>query len=114
MDETAGQRRAGWRWRDHHTLSPYHSLGDVPLLGALFSREARPLTGYGETGRAEDNVPATHGSVVRMVAEMTDPPRVRMLIDAGNNGNRGVPTTTISATHGSGGTLCLGIRPHQA
>lgn len=91
VDETAGQRREDWRWADHHTLTPYHSLGDVPLIGSLFSREAQPLTGFGETVRAEDGIPSTHGSVLRMVAEMTDPPQVRMLIDAGNSGNSGSP-----------------------
>ncbi|MEM6730934.1 MAG: penicillin acylase family protein, partial [Myxococcota bacterium] len=89
--EEAGLRAQDWRWGVHHTLVPTHPLEKVPVVGSVFAREPRPVTGYGETVRAEDNVPATHGSALRFVAELTDPPRARMVIDAGNSGHPGSP-----------------------
>ena len=86
-----GTREESWAWGKHHTLAPAHPMGEVMFLGSLFSVEPRPVTGYGETVRAEDGLPGSHGSALRMIVELTDPPRARMVIDAGNSGHSGSP-----------------------
>ncbi len=86
IQEMAGSTPATWRWGRHHTLAPAHPMGELPVIGSLFAVEPRPVTGYGETVRSEDGLPVNHGSALRFVVELTDPPRARMVLDAGNSG----------------------------
>lgn len=89
--ERASPKPSSWRWGDHHTLAPSHPMESVPVVGSLFRVEPRPVTGYGETIRSEDGLPVNHGSALRFVVELTDPPRSRMVIDAGNSGYSASP-----------------------
>ncbi|MEO0812064.1 MAG: penicillin acylase family protein, partial [Myxococcota bacterium] len=87
--EMAGSTASSWTWGDHHTLAPAHPLEAAPVIGSLFSVDPKPVSGWRETIHAEHGLPAGHGSALRFVVEMTDPPRSRMVIDAGNSGHAG-------------------------
>lgn len=84
-----GAEAQSWRWGAVHRLSFASPLAKAPLIGRWFASPAFEEAGHGSTPRAESGVPVATGSALRMVAEMSDPPRVRMVIDTGNSGHVG-------------------------
>jgi penicillin amidase len=85
----AGAAPAGWRWGAVHTLSFRSPLAQAPLVGGIFATPAKEQAGWHRAIRAEGGLPVRHGSVLRFVAEMSDPIAARMTIDLGNSGHVG-------------------------
>jgi penicillin G amidase len=82
----AGKRPAGWRWGAVHTLEFKGPLARVPLVGGFFASPKSEQPGHGNTVRAESGLPVDHGAAMRMVVELTNPPRARFTIDTGQSG----------------------------
>ena len=57
------------------------------MIGGRFVTAERPEAGHSATPRAEAGTPVHFGAVLRMVAVLTDPPTVRMVIDTGQSGH---------------------------
>jgi penicillin amidase len=87
----AGPDPAGWRWGKVHRLRLRGPLADLPLIGGWFSSEPVEEPGEGNAVRAEDGLPVRWGAALRLVAEMTDPPTVRVVLPGGNSGHPGDP-----------------------
>lgn len=89
-----GGGKADWRWGRGHTMSLRGPLSSAPVIGFLFETAAREEAGQSNTPRAERGDPAKHfrvtnGAGLRLIAEMTDPPTVRMVNDSGQSGHFG-------------------------
>ncbi|MFZ9887209.1 MAG: penicillin acylase family protein [Myxococcota bacterium] len=84
-----GRDPAQWTLGRVHTLSVRGRLAEAPVVGFLFATSPRPQDGCRACLRSERNTPITHGSGTRIVAEMSDPPSVRMVIDGGQSGHFG-------------------------
>lgn len=107
QDPALGPDPAQWRWGAVHTLHVEGPLAAVPGLGAFFKTGPTEETGCGTCVRAEAGQvsalspedPAAPlnpdavfaGASFRMIAEMSDPPVVKMLIDSGQAGDFGHP-----------------------
>jgi len=89
--ELAGSEPAGWTWGDVHQLEIAGPVARAPLIGGLWTIDRGAQSGYRTTPRAESRFDITHGAAFRMVAEMTKPPTVRMIIDTGQSGHPGTP-----------------------
>jgi penicillin amidase len=101
-----GKSPGSWRWGAVHTLESKGPLARVPLLGGFFASPKSEQPGHGNTVRAESGLPVDHGAAMRMVVELSNPPRERFTIDTGQSGapkephafdqfdawNRGAPT----------------------
>lgn len=89
-----GGGKADWRWGKGHTMSLRGPLSSAPGVGWLFETHAREEAGASGTPRAERGDPdkhfrVTNGAGLRLMAEMTDPPTVRMVNDSGQSGHFG-------------------------
>ncbi len=89
-----GGGKADWRWGKGHTMSLRGALSSAPGIGWLFETSAREEAGQSNTPRAERGDPTHHfrvtnGAGLRLIAEMTDPPTVRMINDSGESGHFG-------------------------
>lgn len=90
----AGGSPGDWRWGKLHTLSLRGALSSVPVLGGLFQTAAREESGFTNTPRAEGSdfnkkMRIRSGAGLRLIAEMSEPPKVRMVNDSGNSGHFG-------------------------
>ncbi|OGQ26733.1 MAG: hypothetical protein A2138_23310 [Deltaproteobacteria bacterium RBG_16_71_12] len=89
-----GGGKADWRWGKGHTMSLRGALSSAPAIGFLFETAAREEAGQSNTPRAERGDPTNHfrvtnGAGLRLIAEMSDPPTVRMINDSGQSGHFG-------------------------
>ncbi len=89
-----GGGKADWRWGRGHTMSLRGALSSAPVIGFLFETAAREEAGQSNTPRAERGDPnkhfrVTNGAGLRLIAEMSDPPVVRMINDSGQSGHFG-------------------------
>lgn len=89
-----GGGKADWRWGRGHTMSLRGALSSAPGIGFLFETAAREEAGQSNTPRAERGDPNNHfrvtnGAGLRLIAEMSDPPVVRMINDSGQSGHFG-------------------------
>ncbi len=89
-----GGAKADWRWGRGHTMSLRGALSSAPGIGFLFETAAREEAGQNNTPRAERGDPNNHfrvtnGAGLRLIAEMSDPPVVRMINDSGQSGHFG-------------------------
>lgn len=89
-----GGSKSDWRWGKGHTMSLRGALSAAPVIGGLFETAAREEAGQSNTPRAERGDPANHfrvtnGAGLRLLAEMSDPPVVRMVNDSGQSGHFG-------------------------
>lgn len=82
----AGRRPEGWRWGAVHTLQLKGPLAGVPVIGGFFTSKRTEQPGHGTTIRAESGLPVDHGSAMRMVVELSTPPRARFTIETGQSG----------------------------
>lgn len=89
LQDTLGDNPDDWTWGRVHTLSVRGRLADAPVIGFLFSTTPRPQSGCRACLRSERNTPITNGAGMRIVAEMSSPPKVRMVIDGGQSGHYG-------------------------
>ncbi len=85
-----------WTWGHLHRLDLRGVLAGVPLVGGLFSLPGMAESGYDSTPRAEHpdfghRMRVRAGAGLRLIAEMTDPPTVRMVNDTGESGHFGSP-----------------------
>jgi penicillin G amidase len=90
----AGGGESDWRWGKLHKLSLRGALAGAPVIGGLFQTSEREEAGSGSAPRAESvdfdkGLRVRSGAGLRLVAEMTDPPAVRMINDSGNSGHFG-------------------------
>lgn len=81
-----GARPESWRWGAVHTLEFKGPLARVPLLGGFFTSPRTEQPGHGNTVRAESGLPVEHGAALRMVVELSTPPRARFTLDTGQSG----------------------------
>jgi penicillin amidase len=79
--------RAGWRWGAAHTLSLKSPLAAAPLVGGSFATPPLEIGGNRKAPRADAGTPVTHGAVLRMAVEMTDPPTAGFILDFGQSGH---------------------------
>lgn len=89
-----GGGKADWRWGKGHTMSLRGALSAAPVVGGLFETSAREEAGHSNTPRAERGDPnkhfrVTNGAGLRLLAEMSDPPTIRMINDSGQSGHFG-------------------------
>lgn len=89
LRSTLGDNPNDWTWGRVHTLSVRGRLAEAPVVGFLFATSPRPQSGCRACLRSERNTPITNGSGTRIVAEMSSPPKVRMVIDGGQSGHYG-------------------------
>ncbi|HEY4221488.1 MAG TPA: penicillin acylase family protein, partial [Myxococcota bacterium] len=87
----AGPSEDDWRWGKLHTLSLRGALSRAPFIGGLFETKPVEQAGYGSTPRAEHADPrhkmrVVDGAGLRLIAEMTTPPTVKMVNDSGQSG----------------------------
>ena len=61
------------------------------MFGGYFKSAPRAESGHGTAVRAESGLPITHGACLRLVAEMSDPPVLRIGIDTGQSGHPSDP-----------------------
>lgn len=90
----AGGGSGDWRWGKMHTLSLRGVLAGAPVIGFLFSTAAREESGTSFAPRAEgpdfkNKMRVRSGAGLRLIAEMTDPPTIRMINDSGQSGHFG-------------------------
>ena len=90
----AGGGEGDWRWGKLHTLSLRGVLASAPVIGFLFSTSAREETGTSTAPRAEgpdfnNKMRVRSGAGLRLIAEMTSPPTIRMINDSGQSGHFG-------------------------
>lgn len=81
-----GKRPSDWRWGAVHTLQFKGVLARAPLVGGFFTGPVTEQPGHGNTIRAESGLPVDHGAAMRMVVELSTPPRARFTIDTGQSG----------------------------
>ncbi|MDX2010742.1 MAG: penicillin acylase family protein [Myxococcaceae bacterium] len=81
-----GKSPASWRWGAVHTLEFKGPLARVPLVGGFFASAKSEQPGHGNTVRAESGLPVDHGAAMRMVVELSNPPRARFTLDTGQSG----------------------------
>ena len=95
LGERHGADMARWQWGNAHVarFSPPY-LGDVPLLGRLFSAEVATDGGYDTLNRghmriAQDTAPFRnlHGAGFRGIFDLADLDRSRFMIAVGQSGN---------------------------
>lgn len=80
------------KWGDSHYHSVSSALAKIPVIGKwLFTTKKVPVPGFGSAPRAESGLPVQHGAVLRIVAEMSTPPKVGIVSDLGNSGNWASP-----------------------
>lgn len=94
LHKNGTSKPASWHWANAHVLQAKGPLSALPLIGSLFSSEAVAQSGQGKTPRAEGGLPGAPvktGAVFRMVAEMSSPPQVKMVLDGGNSGHPASP-----------------------
>lgn len=89
LQDEIGNNPDEWTWGRVHTLSVRGRLADAPVIGSLFSTTPRPQSGCRTCLRSERGTPITNGAGMRIVAEMSSPPRVRLIIDGGQSGHYG-------------------------
>jgi penicillin amidase len=80
---------SSWWWGRLHRLSFRGPLAAAPVIGGWFATEPVAERGHRTAIRSERGLPVTHGSALRMVAELTTPPTVRIVIDTGQSGHPG-------------------------
>ncbi len=106
-DPQLGPDPEDWSWGKVHTLTVQGPLAAVPGGGLLFSEGPTPLDGCGtcvkaeagqtsilppESGEAPLNPDAVFaGAVLRLIADLSDPIEVKMVIDTGTSGHFGHP-----------------------
>jgi penicillin amidase len=84
-----------WRYGALHRLSFSWSLAAIPVVGnMLFKTPAVEEPGCStcpraESGRQSTNEAITNGAVLRIAAEMSDPPVIRIINDTGASGHYG-------------------------
>jgi penicillin amidase len=92
--EESGGSVDDWHWGKIHTMSPRGLLARAPLIGGLFDGPSHPESGTSTTPRAEHpdynhHMRVVDGAGLRLIAEMSDPPVVRMVNDSGQSGHFG-------------------------
>ncbi len=90
----AGGGEGDWRWGKLHTLSLRGPLSAAPVIGGLFATSAREVPGTSSVPNAEsadfnNKMRVRFGSGLRLLAEMTDPPTIRIVNDSGQSGHFG-------------------------
>lgn len=90
----AGGGKGDWRWGKLHTLSLRGALASAPVIGGLFATSAREEAGTSSAPRAEstdfnNKMRVRSGAGLRLVAEMTTPPTIRIVNDSGQSGHFG-------------------------
>jgi penicillin amidase len=93
VDE-AGGGEGDWRWGKLHKLSLRGALASAPVIGFLFATDAREEAGTSTVPRAEgpdfnNKMRVRNGAGLRLVAEMTTPPTIRIVNDSGQSGHFG-------------------------
>lgn len=81
-----GKKPSDWRWGAVHTLQFKGVLARAPVVGGFFTGPITEQSGHGNTIRAESGLPVDHGAAMRMVVELSSPPRARFTIDTGQSG----------------------------
>jgi penicillin amidase len=81
-----------WSWGKLHTLIMTHSLGRSKILAPLFSLGPFPSPGDGVTinlGFYRHSNPYRHivGPSLRMIVDLSDPPRSRFILSSGQSGH---------------------------
>jgi len=99
-----------WRYGALHRLRFSWSLAAIPVVGnTLFSTTPIEEPGCSacpraESGRQSTNEAITNGAVLRIAAEMSDPPVVRIVNDTGASGHYGHRHSMDANPHWSAGT----------
>lgn len=81
-----GSEASDWRWGAVHTLQFKGVLARAPVVGGFFTGPKSEQPGHGNTVRAENGLPVDHGAAMRMVVELSTPPRARFTLDTGQSG----------------------------
>lgn len=78
-----------WRYRygRHHYLQRKSQVSLAPIIGKFFKDIKREIAGYHSAPMAEGGLPVNYGANLRMWCEMSNPPKLHMVIDSGNNGD---------------------------
>lgn len=82
----AGRSPGSWRWGAVHTLQFKGPLSRAPIVGGFFTSDVVEQSGHANTIRAEAGLPVDHGAALRMVVELSSPPRARFTLDTGQSG----------------------------
>ncbi len=94
LETQLGQNDDDWTWGDAHRLSFQGALSRAPVIGGLFDLDFFPVRGCrncvrADAGNHDSGDEVTKGAVFRIVAEMSDPPVVRMIGTTGQSGHFG-------------------------
>ena len=84
-----GDDPSDWVWGAAHGLTISGPLAKAAVIGGFWAIDRGPQSGHKNAPRAEYGSPIRGGAAFRMVAEMSTPPKVRMIIDTGNSGHPG-------------------------
>lgn len=82
----AGNKTWKYRYGRHHYLRRASPLAQAPIIGKFFRDKKRESAGYYTAPMAQAGLPITYGANLRMIATMSNPPSLRMVIDSGNSG----------------------------
>jgi penicillin amidase len=87
-----GPSEADWSWERVHTLAARHPLGGIPVVGWLFRLPPMALPGSADTinansGGVRDGFQARWIPAFRMVVDLDDPSRSRIVNSTGQSGN---------------------------
>jgi len=96
LRERFGPAETDWSWQRWHRLELPHPLGRLPLVGRLFNVGPAPVTGTRTTvnangGSLRRDFAVTHIPVFRMVIDLADPARSRIVLSAGQSGHVASP-----------------------
>lgn len=89
--DALGDDPEDWAWGEAQRLSIDGPLAMAAVIGGWWKIDAGPQAGWRDAPRAEVALPGTtpHGAALRLVAELSEPPVVRLVIDTGNSGQPG-------------------------
>lgn len=89
LHELAGANPEQWIWGRAHKLRHQGPLAKAPLIGGWFQTDELAQSGHKKCIRAEHGFPVKEGAAFRMIVELTNPPRAKMIMDTGNYGHPG-------------------------
>ena len=97
LEDRLGRDEQRWTWGRVRRITFQHGLGEVPALARLFNLGPYPIGSdaqaplqAGPLGR-DPFLPVTAVPALRLIVEMTDPPRAAFALAGGQVGRRGDP-----------------------
>ncbi|MCP4501404.1 MAG: penicillin acylase family protein [Deltaproteobacteria bacterium] len=88
LEDEVGKEPRQWQWGKVHYLQVNGPLHENALLGWAFKGGRTQQDGHYTAVRAESGTPITRGASLRLLAEMTTPTEISLVLDLGQSGHR--------------------------